>query len=132
MRLQCIPNSVVQCLMLVYMQLAHPHLVQIMGVCAEREHPAILYELMTMGSLADVLFGPEKVCSTVRKLGDIQMRMRIIYEAASGLAYLHSTEGGLEPILHLDVKGALLLYVWSHLHALHFQCQLKHLTWMTT
>ena len=39
-----------------------------------------------------------------RKLGDAQMRLKILYEAATGLAYLHSREGGLVPVLHLDVK----------------------------
>jgi len=39
-----------------------------------------------------------------RGLGDSQMRIRILYEAATGLAYLHSKEGGLQPVLHLDVK----------------------------
>ena len=37
------------------------------------------------------------------------MRCKLLLEAATGLAYLHSTEGGLEPILHLDVKRLAII-----------------------
>ena len=39
-----------------------------------------------------------------RKLGDIQMRCNILLQAALGLSYLHSEEGGLSAAVHLDVK----------------------------
>jgi len=32
------------------------------------------------------------------------MRCTILLEAAMGLAYLHSEEGGLSAVVHLDVK----------------------------
>ena len=37
------------------------------------------------------------------------MRCRILLEAAKGLAYLHSEEGGLTPVVHLDVKRYSIL-----------------------
>ena len=108
----------------------HPNLVILLGVCPDPEHPAIIYEFMENGSLYDFLFNvSSKVwpilittfCSVYtylmllrmihlslfkehRKLGDIQMRCNILLQAALGLSYLHSEEGGLSAAVHLDVK----------------------------
>ena len=99
----------------------HPNLVMILGVCILPACLTIIYELLDNGSLYTMLFQGQQVvkqsCITVKllfllvilikqhhKLGDAQMRLKILYEAATGLAYLHSQEGGLVPVLHLDVK----------------------------
>lgn len=36
---------------------SHPNLVLVLGVCADPEHPAIIYEFMENGSLSELLFG---------------------------------------------------------------------------
>lgn len=60
----------------------------------------------------------------VRKLGDIQMRCQILLEAAMGLAYLHSQEGGFSAVVHLDVKRlAPFIFIMVHVHVLlNVQC----------
>ena len=59
----------------------------------------------------------------MRKLGDIQMRCKIILlEAAMGLAYLHSQEGGFSTVVHLDVKKlAPFIFIMVHVH-INVQC----------
>ena len=37
--------------------------------------------------------------------GHIQQRIKNLLEAACGLAYLHSTEGGLPVVTHGDIKS---------------------------
>ena len=35
---------------------------------------------------------------------ETSMLWKILVDAATGLAYLHSTEGSSKPVIHLDVK----------------------------
>ena len=58
-----------------------------------------------------------------RKIGDIQMRCNILLQAALGLSYLHSEEGGLSAAVHLDVKRSERS---MHLSIRYYWCYLLH------
>ena len=93
------------------------------GVCRDIQHPAILYEFMANGSLMECILGKNPVSwnftvhsihhyslyhclvyKGARYFGDIQMRIKNLYEGCCGLAYLHCTTGGMPLVVHLDIK----------------------------
>ncbi|CAA6666181.1 unnamed protein product [Spirodela intermedia] len=83
-------------------QLRHPHLLMLLGACPESG--CLVYEYMENGSLEDRLF--------LRQEGTRPLpwfvRVRIIFEVARGLAFLHGSKP--EPIVHRDLKpGNILL-----------------------
>ncbi|KAK3419195.1 hypothetical protein EUGRSUZ_H04922 [Eucalyptus grandis] len=78
----------------------HRHLVRLLGFCAEASKRLLVYDYMSNGSLADLLFRSER-CP------DWNERMRIALETARGILYLH--EECDTPIIHCDIKPQNIL-----------------------
>ncbi|MQL94436.1 hypothetical protein Taro_027091 [Colocasia esculenta] len=82
-------------------QLHHPHMLLLLGACPEIG--CLVYEYMENGSLEDRLF-----CRGRTPPLPWFVRLRIIFEVACGLAFLHGSKP--EPIVHRDLKpGNILL-----------------------
>ncbi|VAH86962.1 unnamed protein product [Triticum turgidum subsp. durum] len=86
--------------------LKHPHLVTLIGYCADANHRMLVYEFMPQGSLEDHLLD---LPPSSRGL-DWAMRMRIAQGAARGLEYLHdaSRRPG-PPVIYRDFKASNIL-----------------------
>ncbi|XXG65315.1 hypothetical protein AAC387_Pa05g3047 [Persea americana] len=78
----------------------HRNLVRLLGFCAEGPQRLLVYEYMSNGSLADLLFRHET-------LPDWKNRMRIAVDIARGILYLH--EDCETPIIHCDIKPQNIL-----------------------
>ncbi|XP_065873042.1 G-type lectin S-receptor-like serine/threonine-protein kinase LECRK3 [Euphorbia lathyris] len=78
----------------------HKNLVQLLGYCNEGPNRLLVYEFMSSGSLADVLFSPEKRPCFVE-------RMEIARNIAKGILYLH--EECETQIIHCDIKPQNIL-----------------------
>ncbi|PON43480.1 S-receptor-like serine/threonine-protein kinase [Trema orientale] len=79
----------------------HKNLVRLLGYCAENSKRLLVYEFMSNGSLADLLFS-----KNVRYL-DWNERVRIAVDIARGILYLH--EECKTPIIHCDIKPQNIL-----------------------
>ena len=77
----------------------HKNLVRLIGFCDEGVHRLLVYEFMTNGTVADLLFGEVKPTWN--------LRVRIALGIAKGLAYLH--EECCTPIIHCDIKPQNIL-----------------------
>ncbi|KAL5545493.1 hypothetical protein UlMin_005180 [Ulmus minor] len=77
----------------------HKNLVKLIGFCNEDQHRLLVYEFMSNGSLASLLFVPSRP-SWYR-------RMKIALETARGLFYLH--EECRTQIIHCDIKPQNIL-----------------------
>ncbi|CAL1391189.1 unnamed protein product [Linum trigynum] len=78
----------------------HKNLARLVGFCNEGQHRLLVYEFMSNGSLADLLFRRE-----VRP--NWYTRTQIAYSIARGLAYLH--EECITQIIHCDIKPQNIL-----------------------
>ncbi|XP_021293647.1 putative receptor-like protein kinase At1g72540 [Herrania umbratica] len=81
-------------------QLKHPHLVNLIGYCYEKEHRLLVYEYMARGNLENQLFkryGPPLPWLT---------RLKIAVGTAKGLAFLHEEE---KPVIYRDFKTSNIL-----------------------
>ncbi|XP_071913923.1 G-type lectin S-receptor-like serine/threonine-protein kinase LECRK4 [Coffea arabica] len=78
----------------------HKNLVRLLGFCAEGSKRLLVYEYMSHGSLADLLF------RTKGRL-DWNERVRIALDVARGICYLH--QGCEAPIIHCDIKPQNIL-----------------------
>ncbi|XVE83469.1 hypothetical protein DITRI_Ditri16bG0090600 [Diplodiscus trichospermus] len=78
----------------------HRNLVRLIGYCHEGANRLLVYEYMVNGSLADVLFTPEK-----RPCWN--QRVEIARNIARGLLYLH--EECQNQIIHCDIKSQNIL-----------------------
>lgn len=83
--------------------LHHPHLVNLIGYCADGDQRLLVYEFMPLGSLEDHLheLSPDK-----RRL-DWNTRMKIAAGAAKGLEYLHDKAN--PPVIYRDLKCSNIL-----------------------
>ncbi|OAY54585.1 hypothetical protein MANES_03G086600v8 [Manihot esculenta] len=81
-------------------QLSHPNLVKLIGYCCEDKHRVLIYEYMARGSVENNLF------SRVLLPLPWHIRMKIAFEAAKGLAYLHDAE---KPVIYRDFKTSNIL-----------------------
>lgn len=79
-------------------RLHHRNLVNLMGYCAEKGHHILVYEYMSNGSLAELLYGDD------REHLSWDTRVQIAQDIARGIEYLH--EGAVPPIIHRDIKSA--------------------------
>ncbi|KAJ6947942.1 G-type lectin S-receptor-like serine/threonine-protein kinase LECRK3 [Populus alba x Populus x berolinensis] len=80
-------------------QTHHKNLVRLLGYCDEGEHRLLVYEYMTNGSLASLLFGITRP--------DWNQRVQIAFGIARGLMYLH--EECSTQIIHCDIKPQNIL-----------------------
>ncbi|KAJ1690777.1 hypothetical protein LUZ63_014932 [Rhynchospora breviuscula] len=78
----------------------HKNLVSLMGYCIDKYCMAIVYEYMKEGNLLDKLKDNTMPLSW-------KQRLRIAYESAVGLEYLH--HGCDPPLIHRDVKTSNIL-----------------------
>ncbi|CAN0902038.1 G-type lectin S-receptor-like serine/threonine-protein kinase LECRK2 [Linum grandiflorum] len=78
----------------------HKNLVKLVGFCNEGENRILVYEFMSNGSLANLLFGD--CCKP-----GWYMRMEIAYAVARGLVYLHDECSN--QIIHCDIKPQNIL-----------------------
>ncbi|KAK1362748.1 serine/threonine-protein kinase [Heracleum sosnowskyi] len=81
-------------------QLAHPHLVKLIGYCCEDEHRLLVYEYIARGNLDNQLFSKYSVSLPWLT------RLKIAVDAAKGLAFLHCQE---PPIIYRDFKASNIL-----------------------
>ncbi|GMN46961.1 hypothetical protein TIFTF001_016145 [Ficus carica] len=78
----------------------HKNLVRLLGYCYEGSNRLLIYEYMSNGSLADMLFNPENKPCWEERLG-------ITCGIASGILYLH--EECATQIIHCDIKPQNIL-----------------------
>ena len=78
----------------------HRNLVRLLGYCAEDSKRLLVYEYMSNGSLADLIFKAQ-TCPNWNE------RMRIAQDVARGILYLH--EECEAPIIHCDIKPQNIL-----------------------
>ncbi|KAL4599554.1 hypothetical protein ACB092_11G134900 [Castanea dentata] len=78
----------------------HKNLVRLLGYCHDGENRLLVYEYMSNGSLADILFKPEK-----KLFWD--ERIEIARNIAKGILYLH--EECESQIIHCDIKPQNIL-----------------------
>ncbi|KAG6721634.1 hypothetical protein I3842_03G121300 [Carya illinoinensis] len=78
----------------------HRNLVRLLGYCHDGIHRLLVYEFMSNGSLADILFTPEKQPCW-------EDRMGIARDIARGILYLH--EECEQQIIHCDIKPQNIL-----------------------
>ncbi|KAM1579503.1 hypothetical protein ACFXTI_041429 [Malus domestica] len=83
-------------------QLHHENLVRLIGYCLEDDHRILVYEFMPRGSLDNHLF---RRASYFQPLS-WNLRMKIAFGAAKGLAFLHSDEA---KVIYRDFKTANIL-----------------------
>ncbi|KAL3697181.1 hypothetical protein R1sor_011257 [Riccia sorocarpa] len=84
-------------------RLHHRNLVKLLGICIEGGVRALVYELITNGSVESHLHGPD------REIGPLSWdaRIKIALGAARGLAYLH--EDSNPRVIHRDFKASNIL-----------------------
>ena len=83
----------------------HPHLIALLGHTALTEpSPCLIFPLMSQGSLRDRL---DLKDGTDPLSWDV--RMKVAFQAASALAFLHRPFQGAQVLLHLDVKSENIL-----------------------
>lgn len=78
----------------------HKNLVRLLGFCEDGSHKLLVYECMSNGSLADLIFRPESCPSW-------DERVRITLDIARGILYLHKECEA--PIIHCDIKPQNIL-----------------------
>ncbi|KAL0000773.1 hypothetical protein SO802_014554 [Lithocarpus litseifolius] len=78
----------------------HRNLVRLLGFCTEESKRLLVYEYMSNGSLADLLFG-------AMWRPDWNERLRIALDVSRGILYLH--EECEAPIIHCDIKPQNIL-----------------------
>ncbi|GFZ00655.1 receptor-like protein kinase 1 [Actinidia rufa] len=80
-------------------QTHHKNLVRLLGYCDEGDHRLLVYEYMSNGSLARLLFGISRP--------DWNQRVQIAFGIARGIMYLH--EECSTQIIHCDIKPQNIL-----------------------
>ncbi|WOL20348.1 putative serine/threonine-protein kinase NAK [Canna indica] len=83
-------------------QLRHPNLVKLIGYCLEDEHRLLVYEFLSRGSLENHLFRRGSYFQPL----SWNLRMKVAFGAAKGLAYLHSDEA---KVIYRDFKASNIL-----------------------
>ncbi|CAJ1947234.1 unnamed protein product [Sphenostylis stenocarpa] len=81
-------------------RLHHRNLVNLVGYCVDKGQRILVYQYMSKGSLANLLYGEEKGLSW-------DERLQIALDISHGIEYLH--EGAIPPVIHRDLKSANIL-----------------------
>ncbi|XP_021771624.1 wall-associated receptor kinase-like 3 [Chenopodium quinoa] len=79
-------------------QIKHRHVVKILGCCLEDDKPLVVYEFICNGTLLEHIH---------KSIFTWEMRLRIAFETASAISYLHSEFS--TPIYHRDIKSSNVL-----------------------
>lgn len=82
-------------------RLHHRNLVNLVGYCVDKGQHMLLYEFMSNGSLANLLYGEEE------RVLSWDERLQIALDISHGIEYLH--EGASPPVIHRDLKSANIL-----------------------
>eukprot|EP00268_Persea_americana_P039967 TRINITY_DN3962_c0_g2_i1.p1 TRINITY_DN3962_c0_g2~~TRINITY_DN3962_c0_g2_i1.p1 ORF type:complete len:425 (-),score=68.11 TRINITY_DN3962_c0_g2_i1:300-1574(-) len=82
-------------------RLHHRNLVNLIGYCVDKGQHMLVYEFMSSGSLASLLYG-----EGMRALSWDE-RLQIAQDISHGIEYLH--EGAVPPVIHRDLKSANIL-----------------------
>ncbi|KAK8502001.1 hypothetical protein V6N13_036879 [Hibiscus sabdariffa] len=82
-------------------RLHHRNLVNLVGYCVDKGKYMLIYEFMSNGSLATLLYGEGE-----RGL-NWDERLQIALDISHGIEYLH--EGAVPPVIHRDLKSANIL-----------------------
>ncbi|KAM5563576.1 hypothetical protein ABKV19_018286 [Rosa sericea] len=85
----------------------HRNLIQLLGFCTEGSRKLLVYEYMSNGSLADLIFKAKSVHSSWKE------RVRLVFDVAKGVLYLHD-ECSVH-IIHSNLKpqNVLLDHTWT-------------------
>ncbi|CAO2184671.1 unnamed protein product [Urochloa humidicola] len=94
--------------MLILSQINHKNIVKLLGCCLEVEVPMLVYEFIPNGTLFDLVHGKNRTLHI-----PFSSLLRIVNEAADGLAFLHSYAN--PPIIHGDVKTSNILLNENHM-----------------
>lgn len=82
-------------------RLHHRNLVNLVGYCVDKGQHMLIYEYMSNGSLANVLYNEEE------KALSWEERLQIALDISHGIEYLH--DGAVPPVVHRDLKSANIL-----------------------
>ncbi|XWS30859.1 hypothetical protein CRYUN_Cryun23aG0027400 [Craigia yunnanensis] len=82
-------------------RLHHRNLVNLVGYCVDKGKHMLIYEFMSNGSLANILYGEEERGLSWKE------RVEIALDISHGIEYLH--EGAVPPVIHRDLKSANIL-----------------------
>jgi len=82
-------------------RLHHRNLVNLVGYCVDKGQHMLIYQFMSNGSLADLLYSQEK------EVLSWDERLQIAIDISHGIGYLH--DGAVPPVIHRDLKSANIL-----------------------
>ncbi|XP_058115170.1 calcium/calmodulin-regulated receptor-like kinase 2 [Magnolia sinica] len=82
-------------------RLHHRNLVNLVGYCVDKSQHMLIYEFMSNGSLASLLYSEGPRVLTWEE------RLQIALDVSHGIEYLH--EGAVPPVIHRDLKSANIL-----------------------
>lgn len=83
-------------------RLHHRNLVNLIGYCVDKGQHMLIYEFMSNGSLANLLYGEGQ-----GQVLSWEERLQISLDISHGIEYLH--EGAVPPVIHRDLKSANIL-----------------------
>lgn len=82
-------------------RLHHRNLVNLVGYCIDKGQHMLIYEFMSNGSLANLLYNEKE------RVLNWEERLQIALDISHGIEYLH--EGAVPPVIHRDLKSANIL-----------------------
>ncbi|KAI9153344.1 hypothetical protein LWI28_009899 [Acer negundo] len=85
-------------------RLHHRNLVNLIGYCVDKGQHMLIYEFMSNGSLANLLYSEGHILGW-------EERLQISLDISHGIEYLH--EGAVPPVIHRDLKSANILLDYS-------------------